>query len=162
MKECLVIIDVQNGFLTDETRHVLNKIKTTIENKQYEHIVATRFVNSSKSPHYLLTKWDQMMDENSQALAQIVKDSAERVFDKDTNSCFTEEFVTYISDEKIEKLVFLGIDTDCCVLKSAYDSFDRKIPFEVLTECCASTGGEDIHNFACQIMLRNFGGEHIK
>ena len=162
MNECLVIIDVQKGFLTDDTKMIPGKIKELIGDRKFDHIVATRFVNSKMSPHYVFTHWDSMMDSDSQKLDSYVEWKADRVFDKCVNSCFTEEFLKYLHDEKISKLFFVGIDTDCCVLKSVFDCFDRKIPFEVITDCCASTGGASIHKYACDIMLRNFGIDCVK
>ncbi len=162
MSECLVIIDVQKGFLTEDTKMIPGKIKELIADKKFDHIVATKFINSKMSPHYIFTHWNGMMDPDSQKLDPYVEEKADRVFDKYVNSCFSEEFLNFICDEKISKLYFVGIDTDCCVLKSAFDCFDRKIPFEVITDCCASTGGSSIHKSACNIMLRNFGPDCVK
>ena len=71
--------------------------------------------------------------------------------------CLTEEFLEFIKNAGIEKLYLAGIDTDCCVMKTAYDCFDKEIPFEVLTDCCASTGGKSVHDAACMLMRRNQG-----
>lgn len=161
MRECLVIIDVQKGFITEETRHILDKIKALIESRNFASVVATRFINTPDSPHYIFTNWDKMMDGESQKLDPFVERVSERVFDKNINTCFTEEFINYIESEDIQKLIFLGIDTDCCVLKTAFDSFDRKIRFEVLTEYCASTGGEEFHRAACLIMKRSLGDTSV-
>ena len=162
MKECLVIIDVQKGFLTKDTAFIPEKVKKLIDTRKFDHIVATRFINSKESPHYIFTQWDNMMDDVSQRLDPIVEQISEKIFDKSINSCFTYELLKFLEKEHIEKLCFVGIDTDCCVLKAAFDSFDRKIPFEVLTEFCASTGGVEIHNAACQIMKRSLGEAFIK
>lgn len=162
MSECLVIIDVQKGFLTDDTKMIPGIIKELIRNKKFDHIVATRYINSKTSPHYIFTHWDGMMDTDSQRLDPYIEEKSDRVFDKSVNSCFTEEFLQYLHHEKISKLYFVGIDTDCCVLSSAFDCFDRKIPFEVLTDYCASTGGVSLHKSACDIMFRNFGTGCVK
>ena len=162
MSDCLVIIDVQNGFLTNDTDYVLNRIKNLVEKRKFNHIVATRFINTSDSPHFLFLHWDKMMDHKSQELDPYIAAISEKVFDKSVNSCFTKEFSEYLKAENISKLYFLGIDTDCCVLKSAFDCFDRKIPFEVILDCCASTGGRELHNAAREIMLRNFGTDRVR
>lgn len=162
MKECLVIIDVQKGFLTEDTAFVPEKIRDLINKRKFDKVVATRFINSKESPHYIFTQWDKMMDAESQSLDHFVAQLAEKVFDKNINTCFTDEFLKYVEKEHFDKLCFVGIDTDCCVMKSAFDSFDRKIPFEVLTEYCASTGGKAMHDAACQIMKRSLGETSIK
>ena len=162
MKECLIIIDVQKGFLTKDTAFIPEKLKNLIAKRKFEHVIATRFINSKESPHYIFTQWDGMMDDASQRLDPFVAQIAEQVFDKSINSCFTDELLKFLEKEHIEMLCFVGIDTDCCVMKAAFDSFDRKIPFEVLTEFCASTGGIKLHNAACQIMKRSLGEAFVK
>ena len=162
MKECLVIIDIQKGFLMEDTSFIPSKIKELLEHRKFERVVATRFVNTEDSPHYIFTNWKKMMDKDSQKLDPFIKQVAERVFDKNINTCFTDDFLRYLENEHIEKLCFVGIDTDGCVMKSAFDSFDIKIPFEVLTEYCASTGGIAMHDAACQIMRRSLGENSVK
>ena len=157
MRNCLVIIDVQRGFLTDDTDFIPEKIRQLTESMNFDHIVATKYINTQDSPHYLFTNWDGLMDPESQQLDEFVASISEKVFDKNINSCFSEEFVTFLRENDITKLFFVGIDTDCCVMKSAFDCFDRIIPFDVFTECCASTGGKNIHEAACEVMKRNLG-----
>ena len=162
MKDCLVIIDVQKEFMTYETKPVVDKIEKLINSTEFNYVVATRFVNTKDSPHYLFMGWEGLMDAKSQEVVPLVEDVADIVFDKSINSCFTEEFKEFIAEEGIEKLYFVGLDTDCCVMKSAFDAFDMKIPFEVLTSYCASSGGEDLHFAACKLMLRNLGSDCVK
>ena len=162
MKDCLVIIDVQKGFLNTETQPLINKIEKLVNSTEFNYVVATRFVNTKDSPHYTLLGWEGLMDAKSQEVVPLVEDVADRVFEKSTNSCFTEEFKEFIAIEGIEKLYFVGLDTDCCVMKSAFDAFDMKLSFKVLTSYCASSGGEDLHNAACKLMLRNLGSDCIE
>ena len=162
MKDCLVIIDVQKGFLNDENKCIIDKLENLINGTEFNYVVATKYVNTKDSPHYTLMGWDGMMDKESQELDPLVEDVADRVFEKSTNSCFTEEFKKFLADEGIEKLYFVGLDTDCCVMKSAFDAFDMKLSFKVLTSYCASSGGEDLHNAACKLMLRNLGSDCIE
>lgn len=157
MNDCLVIIDVQKGFLTKDTDFIPGKVGKLLESRTFDHIVSTRFMNTKDSPHYIFTNWDKLMDFESQKLDDYIASVSEKVFDKSINSCFSEEFLLYLKEKNISKLYFLGIDTDCCVLKSAFDCFDRKIPFEVIIDCCASTGGKKIHEAAYEIMRRNLG-----
>ncbi|MFT9057807.1 MAG: isochorismatase family protein, partial [Ethanoligenens sp.] len=61
----------------------------------------------------------------------------------------------------INKLYFVGIDTDCCVLKSATDCFERNIPFEVLINYCATNGGKESQDAAIRVMQRTIGKKNI-
>lgn len=137
-------------------------IERLVRDTKFYYIVATRFVNTKDSPHYKFIGWDGMMGAKSQELAPLVKDLADRVFDRSINSCFTEEFKEFLMEEGIEKLYFVGMDTDCCIMKSAFDAFDMKIPFQVLTSACASRGGESMHSAAWRIIQRNLGRDCVK
>lgn len=50
-----------------------------------------------------------------------------------------------------------GIDTDCCVMKTALDLFEIGIKPIVLSHYCASTGGNNIHLAALDMLKRNIG-----
>ncbi len=161
MKECLVIVDVQKGFLNNSTMFISQKIKELCDKRKFDIIVSTKFINNELTPHYQYTNWKGMLDKGSQELDPYIKKISERIFDKSVNTVFTEEFIKFIEDNKIEKMIFVGIDTDCCVMKSAFDCFDKKIPFEVITECCASSGGDKYHKSACMIMKRSLGTDFV-
>lgn len=42
MKNCLVLIDVQNGFITKETEYILTPVNNLIESKKFDFIIITR------------------------------------------------------------------------------------------------------------------------
>lgn len=162
MSNCLVIIDVQTAFLNKDTAFIPEQIKSLLEKNSYDHVVATRFINSLDTPHFKYVGYTGALDARTQALDPYIESVAEHVFDKSSNSCMTPEFQRYLRINQIHKLYFVGIDTDCCVLSSAFDCFDMSIPFVILTSYCASTAGRDLHKAACQVMLRNFGWDFVK
>ena len=162
MKNCLVIIDVQRGFLSSRTRQVPPRIKALIEQCSFDHIVATRFRNSLNSPYVQLLGWTGLMQPREQALHDIVLDKAERIFTKKGYTCFSPAFNRFIREKKIGKLIICGIDTDCCVLKSAIDAFERGIECDVVCDCCASNGGIKSHNSALLVLKRSIGPERLR
>ena len=54
-----------------------------------------------------------------------------------------------------------GIDTDCCVLTTAVNLFEVGIRPIVLTQYCASNGGESSHQAALTCMGRLIGSHHL-
>lgn len=158
MKNCLVIIDVQNGFLSDRTEHVPVRLQQLLRGKHnFDHVVATQFKNVDGGPYTELMGWYGLLSEDSQKLHPFVSACSEKVFVKNIYSCFTREFELYLEEQGIDKLYFAGIDTDCCVLMSAADCFERNIPFEVLLYYCASNGGPASHEAAILVMERTIG-----
>lgn len=63
--------------------------------------------------------------------------------------------------KRLLPLYLVGIDTDCCVLKTATDLFERGIRPIVLEHYCASNGGEDSHKAALRVMERTIGRNQI-
>jgi nicotinamidase-related amidase len=162
MSNCLVIIDVQNGFIYRNTKYVVKRILTLAKKQKFDHIVATRFVNHDGSPHDKLLHWRKVMDKKSQAIPEEITKIAERTFDKDCYSCFTPEFCKFVEKNDIDKLYFVGVDTDCCVLKSAADAFERGIRPIVVAKCCASHGGGLSHRAGLRVLKRLTGQSIIK
>ena len=157
MSSCLLIVDVQKGFINESTKHIPDCIGNLIKEHRYDHIVASKYVNNEDSPHYKLAHWDGLMDRESQALCEVVSQNAEMVFEKNINSCFTDEFEAFVVKEQVSIIHIVGIDTDCCVMKTAFDCFDKGMPFKVLIDYCASSGGTELHKAAEKIMMRSLG-----
>ena len=97
MSNCLVIIDVQKGFMSnDETLKIPFKIKTLVSKRSFDHIVCTQFYNEIGSPYDKLMGWLKLTDDISQEIPPEILEISERVFKKPIYSCFTEEFENYI------------------------------------------------------------------
>lgn len=157
MSSCLVIIDVQNEFLTRDTDFIPDKVLHLIENSNFDYIVGTQFFNYSGSPFIRLMDWDGCMSGKAVKMDDKLYEKCDKVFLKSTYSCFTDDFIEYINSKKISKLYFVGIDTDCCVLMSAVDAFEKNLDFEVLLDYCASTGGIESHNAGVAVLKRLVG-----
>lgn len=161
MPNCLVIIDVQKGFITPRTKHVVPRITELAGSGYYNHVVATRFQNVPDGPYERFLGWDGFMDEASQEIAPDVMRFVERVFVKYTYTCFTTEFDDYIRRNGIDCLYMCGVDTDACVLKSAIDAFERNIECKVIVDCCASDGDSEVHEAAVCILERTIGESQL-
>ena len=163
MSTCLVLVDIQEGFLNHYTKPILDKLKILIEEHgdEFDHIVATRFINYTGSPFTRLMNWNDLMDEQSIKLDTYVESISERVFDKKLYTCFNSEFKEYLEKNEIDKLFFAGIDTDCCVLKSAVDCFENNIYVEVILNVCASTGGPRSDDAAKLVLERLIGANNL-
>ena len=83
------------------------------------------------------------------------------VFDKNKYSALTSELKKYIEDNKIDNIYLCGIDTECCILKTALDLFEDKYNVYVLKNYCACTHGEIRHNNAIEILKRNIGEKYV-
>ena len=142
---CLVIIDVQKGLLVnDRIKKLPHKIVELTKHNKFDFIVTTQFKNRLGSQFDKLMGWYGMSDTESQEIDSGIAEISSRNFVKYGYSCFTDEFEEFIRDNDIDKLYFVGIDIDACVLKSALDSFERCIDSEVLVNYCDTSSGDMI------------------
>ena len=77
-------------------------------------------------------------------------------FNKSIYSAVNKELLNYI-----EEIYLCGIDTEACILKTAFDLFEKEYDVYVLKDYCASTLGVKRHNNAIAILKRNIGEKSI-
>ncbi len=65
------------------------------------------------------------------------------------------EFV--LRTRRISTIVLAGVNTNTCVLCTAFDAFNRDFQVIVISDCVASMYGEDLHVFALQTVGRCLG-----
>lgn len=164
MGEPLLIVDVQNGFLNDFTRHLPGRIAELVKLGRYDPLLFTRFVNIPGSPYQRLLDWHECAGPPATDLAPELRDLANRgqVFEKRGFTGLPDELARFLTAHQIRRVAIAGIDTDMCVLKCAMDIFDLSIAPIVLTDCCASTAGLQAHFAGLAILSRNIGPQQLR
>ena len=158
-KKALLIVDVQNGFVNDKTKH----IPPLVEKLQYNYdlVIATRFINLPDSPYRRLIKWERLSPGTDEIeLAFKPKDNAV-IIDKFIYTCIDDSFINLLKDNEIDAVDVCGIDTDICVTKCAVDLFERNITPYVLKDYCSTHADADIQASALIILARFIGGAQI-
>lgn len=61
----------------------------------------------------------------------------------------------FLEKKNIQKLSLCGIDSDACVLASAYDGFDLGYDIVILHDLCGSHLGKNFDHYARQIIQKN-------
>ena len=159
--DCILVIDVQNGFLSDETRYVVPRIINLLDYFKEDIVVATKFVNISGSGYTDIMNWHRLMESPEIDIIPEIEDKSNIILEKNVYSAYCKELESIIQNNNIEKVYLVGIDTDCCVLKTAIDLFEHNIEPIVLADYCASTGGKESHNAAITVLNRNIGKKQI-
>ncbi len=158
---CLLIIDVQNGFVSEKTKSVVPKIIELMEEFQNDYIIATQFRNLDDSAFSKIMKWKRLKEAPETDLIKEVKEKADLVIEKNTYTACTDKVLKLLKDKKIDDVYIAGIDTDCCVLKTAIDLFENNIRPLVLCDYCASNGGKESHDAAIKVLQRTIGYNQI-
>lgn len=163
--QILLVIDLQKGFINNSTEHLLNILPGLIKFHKQKSVpvIFTRFINNIDSSFVRLMNWHKFTTSSEIDITDELLPFAEKVFDKHgIYSAFTNEFSKYIESNDIQKIYLSGIATDGCILKTAVDCFERGIEPVIISEACASHGGEEIHNAGLTLLKRFIGENQIK
>jgi nicotinamidase-related amidase len=162
----LVVIDMQNGFLNWNSRHIVAPVTSLVDQwtRTGRPVVYTRYFNYEGSPFERLIHWTRLRESPETDLApelQLRLPQARAVIDKPAYSWFTPEAITLTAEEGWTDLVFCGVATESCVLKSAADAFERGFTPWIVTDACASDAGQEIHDAGLQIARRFIGADQL-
>ncbi len=161
MNKGLIVIDVQEGFLTESTRDAAAAILGMLESKIFNPVVFTRFKNEKGSPHQRILDWDGISTEEEFQLWSEIAGQADNVIDKKSYTAVTPELRQKFLDKNTKTIYLAGFDTDCCVLCTAADLFQIGIRPVVLADYCASGGGGESHEAGLKALSRIIGKQNI-
>ena len=156
MKTALVVVDVQKFFLRDAPNDLPAKIAAEIKRSNYDAVAFAVFKNNSDSNFVKSLKWSKCQSDEDAKLPDAFKPHASdiNVFERATFSAFeSTELDTYLKNNRIEKVVLCGVDTDACVLATAFSAFDRGYLVDVNFDLTYS--GADLESEAQIIIKRN-------
>lgn len=158
----LVLVDVQNGFIGESTKHIPSLIGSFIRqrSKDFACIVATRFLNYPNSPYIRLIGWSDLMKPPRTDLIDEVRDVPDIVLDKHTY-CNAEDIAVQLRKRGVTIVYLAGVDTDVCVLQNAAGLFDRGFEVYVLYDLCATNAGSAVHNAMLTPLCRTIGGRQV-
>ncbi|MEI8411456.1 MULTISPECIES: cysteine hydrolase family protein [unclassified Kribbella] len=163
----LVLIDVQNGFVSPQSEHVVPRIaeftrEWAAAGRPY---VMTRFINYPESLFEQLIRWSAMMPGTPETeivdeLADMVS-GAVAVLDKPTYSLFNDEGTELVSRHGWKHVVVVGLDTESCVLKTAVDAFELGLVPWVVQDLVYSHAGEVAHEAGLLVTGRFIGRDQL-
>jgi len=154
-KKALIIIDVQNYFVNELTKSLPEKIVRYINKTDYDFVVFTKFINKKGSNFFKLLNWEKMLSGNETEIhnSLIKFCNKKNVFTKTNYSIFKAKgLAEYLRKNKISLLYLCGIDTEACVLASAFEAFDLGFDVKIIKELCSSHSGKSLHNSALKII----------
>ena len=157
-RTALIILDLQNCFITDKTKSLPQKIKEHIESQKYDFLVFSKFINSGSSNFVKRLNWNKCkISPETDIVPELSELSLQNhILEKNTYSIFkSKEFIDFLSQNKISKLFFCGLDLDACILASAFESFDLGFDFEILYELSGSSAKIDMTDLVKQVTNRN-------
>ncbi|MEH2044874.1 isochorismatase family cysteine hydrolase [Nostoc sp.] len=165
MSEILLVVDMQNGFMSEKCRHIIPTVIKLIEQflAAGKLVKFTRFINTADSNYVKLIHWSRLMQESETSIIDELQPYINNnIFDKPYYSAFTQNFSNFIFLNKISKIYLCGVETDSCILKTAIDSFERGIEPVIIEDASSSHGGQQAHDAGIFLLKRNIGKNQIK
>lgn len=164
MNSILIVVDVQNGFTRyAQTQALAKKLAALTNSGLFDKVIATRFLNREGSQYVKFMHWRRLMDSPDIDLAEGIR--ADKVVDKWIYTCVDDSFMALLkelnNDEMPTHVFVCGADTDCCVLKTSTDLFEKGIMPLVLTQYCDSNAGPKAHEAGIMVMSRLVGKQSI-
>jgi nicotinamidase-related amidase len=165
-KPVLVVVDVQNGFITEYSRPVVPIIVDLVHRWQAAHhdVIVTRYLNYPGSPFERLIGWTKMTDGPQTELVPELTPYVgphTPVIDKYIYTLFTPEGTRLVDERGWTDLYVCGIDTEICVLKTAVDAFEHDLTPWILEDASASHSGPKAHAAGLFIAGRFIGTNQI-
>ena len=151
----LLVVDVQKGFINAHTAHIVQRVEQLLD--KYQHIFCAKFFNPQGSFYRRLLHWHEIeRGSKDHEFAFKVPQNA-LIIEKSTYSCVSKSFVQLLKRRGIRRIDLCGLDTEICVTKSAVDLIERGPVPRVLAHYCASSGGEQFHQWGLEVLKRFIG-----
>ncbi|MFF8715198.1 cysteine hydrolase [Streptomyces sp. NPDC015184] len=158
----LVVIDMQNGFVNHHSRHAVLAVSDLVAqwSAAGRPVIFTRYFNYPDSPYERFFQWHRLQKAPETDIVPELAEAAAHahaVVDKTGYTLLTPEAVELIRRSGWTDLVFCGIATESCVLKSAADAFEHGYAPWIVTDACASDAGLDVHDAGLLVARRLIG-----
>ncbi|GGK43015.1 hydrolase [Pilimelia terevasa] len=162
----LVVVDVQNGFVREQSRAVVPAVVDLVGKWQAAggDTVFTRFVNRPGSPYDRLIGWTRLMVSPETDLVDPLRPFAGKaglVVEKPAYTAFVPEMEAAIRAAGWSDLFLCGLATESCVCKTAVDAFERGLTPWVVADACGSHAGRAAHEAGLLVIRRFIGAGQV-
>ena len=157
----LVVVDVQNGFITRHSKAVVGVIADVVASWKAAggDVWFSRYANYPGSPFERFLRWNRVQASPEIDIVEELREAATGavVLDKTIYSVFDEAGRDLAKARRWTEFVFCGIATESCVLKSAVDAFELGYTPWLVHDACASDAGPTAHDAGLVVARRSIG-----
>ena len=151
-----MVIDVQSYFVKKSPSDLPQKIAQHISKSKYDFVAFSIFQNQDNSNWERSLHWSRCKNEEDMKLAPELESFAKKdnTFTKNSYSIFkNKDFENTLKHQQIDRVEVCGIDTDACVLATAFDAFDHDYEVKVLFNLSYSS--DNLDEESRKIITRN-------
>lgn len=162
----LIVVDVQNGFVTEHSAHVVPVVVDLVQRWQEagRDVVFTRYINHEGSIFERAMGWSKLQESPEIDIVpelQPLASHAVAVIDKRIYTMFTDEGEQLAKNRGWTEVYVCGIDTEVCVLKTAVDAFERGIVPRLVVDASASHSGAEAHDAGLLVAQKMIGRRQL-
>lgn len=158
----LVVVDVQNGFVTEHSAHVVPVIAELVQEwlDAGRDVVFTRYLNFPGSQFETIMGWTKLMGSPEIDIVDELQELSKKslaIIDKKIYTMFNDEGTALARERGWTDMYVCGIDTEVCVLKTAVDAFEHRVRAWLLTDASASHSGRLPHEAGVLVAQKMIG-----
>lgn len=158
-KKALIFVDVQGSFLNKRNIYIVKNILKLLDSTKYDAYVEVSFYAPKGSLWEKQQKWICPAGEDTkviEAISKTLKPYKPLKILKKTRSAFkgNKELATFLKNKRIREVHIVGLDTEDCVLATAFEAFDLGFLTYVLEECVQSFHSNDSHQMALKLLRK--------
>ncbi|MES2225116.1 MAG: isochorismatase family cysteine hydrolase [Patescibacteria group bacterium] len=153
-KTALLLIDIQQGFITDENKWVLPNIERLLKEGSYDAHVEVVFSAPEgslwdKQLHWTFPKQDTVAE-----IAPLIPKERYLCIEKTTKSAFkgNKDLLAFLKELGIQEVHVIGLDTNDCVFATANEAFDLGFFSYVIEDCTVSSQSAALREAALMIL----------
>lgn len=150
-REVLLAIDLQDEFITDETRPVMDFVSGLVQTRTFDTVIHSYFVNYECSPFMKRLGYTGCMSVDAKPLRC---DAGKWLMSRSTYSAVTPEFLRGLLGNEFFYVV--GLESDACVLATLFDLWDNGFEFRVFREGIG-TNAPGLQGPVLSLIERQFG-----
>ena len=155
--KALIIVDVQVGFLNDRNGYIVQNIESLIKNYEYNFFVESVFHAEKGSLWDKQTGWVLPKDANFctvKEITDLIQNKDCLHIEKTTKSVFkgNQNLFKELRERNIEEIHIVGLDSNDCVLATAYEAFDLGFYTYVIEECVESSDSEKMRDIGFEVL----------
>jgi nicotinamidase-related amidase len=170
-RPALVVVDVQNGFVTKDSAHVVPVIAGLVRRWQDArgHVVFTCYRNYPGSPFERLIGWRGLhQSPDTDLVDELVPFTGQPgvgMISKTVYTALTSAGAELLRENGYTDLFICGIATDGCVLKTALDAFESGFTPWVIRDAVASNASSadpvEVHRAGLMLLSRLIGAGQL-
>jgi nicotinamidase-related amidase len=156
-KKALFIIDVQESFILERNKYILENIQKIIKEIEYDCIIATIAINKKDSLWEKQVGWYDA--EKKEKIDEKILESMKNKncfygtkLAKSAFKCDNIEVINILKEHKIEEIHLTWFETNDCIFATAFEGFDLGYFTFVIEEACETGHTALNHTYALELM----------